>query len=141
MTTNTLEVPMILPLRDGSGTALKSAYKLRIVNGFNIYYSYQHPIAFYSRKRLVRRAAYWSRRRRDRATHVICISTDVTTECGGSLANVLIIDAYDGNLAGKVPQFVELLKEEFAYCGTMVIPAKNNEMTIVEGGKGRRVKI
>jgi hypothetical protein len=69
-------MPLVLPLCDKYGKPLPSACRLLFLNEIVVYYSYQHPIAFYSRGKLVRRNDYWERRRPDRDRHVTAVVTD-----------------------------------------------------------------
>ena len=56
------------------------AYRLVFINGPVVYYSYQHPIAFLGRDRLVLRNDFWGRRRGRRSDHIRHILMDVARQ-------------------------------------------------------------
>lgn len=97
-------MPLLFPVINSRGRAVKDLHVIVFPNAIKIYYSYQVPIAFFSQDKLYIRDGFWSRRRGIRQkVHIRVIAED-----SASIGGTEVIDS---------KEFLADLHDELDYFG------------------------
>ncbi len=127
-------LPIILPMKDAREHIISELYRVVYYNNLNVYYSYQHPIAFYCRGRFAIRDGFWNRRRARRAVHVAHILADVERQLGREIGQDYVTLTTN--------DFLIALEDEARACG-FVFPVAVNQpgVSVSKTDNKRRVKL